>query len=862
MDSRHTRAARWLVALCTLVGLMAFAPSANATITNVFSNTAAPIPCATQGSGVRLCDQTIAGNPGGTARSTVKTFDGVPIDVRVAFPPEPAAGPDGPWPMIMMFHGYAGSKLSLASMTPFLNAGYATFSMTTRGFGQSCGVVASRDADPAGCAAGYVRLMDTRYEVRDAQELAGLLGDEGRTSFNQIGAVGGSYGGGLSMSLASLKDRKMLPDGSLTTWTSPNGTPMQIAAATPEIPWTDLAYSLLPNGSTLDYVADAPYQGRTGVLKSSWENALYNSGLSFFYAPAGLDPDADLRNWHLFFNAGEPYDDANGNPLPAAADIRDEITSHHSSYYIDHSQPPAPLLISNGFTDDLFPVDEALRYYNRTRTEHPSADISLFFASLGHQRGQNKAADIGARSAAELAWFNYYVKGIGSVPFQGVQAQTQTCPNATASVGYSAPRWADIAPGEVRFDSPDPQTIVPGSGSTAIAAPFDPITGPGACATSSATDQVGTATYRMDPVPAGGFTLLGSPTAIAEISSPGSDSQIAVRLLDVDPATNIQTLVARGLWRPAISADPVRQVFQLHPNGYRFVPGHVVKLELLPRDSGTAAGNSYGRTSNNQQTVTIDNLELRLPVVESAGALGGLVQQPAGEVVPDGYQLAPDYDNGDFDRPGAATLLSVSLVPAFRQTISDGQCAARGGTPSLHEAPFAFASCDPPGYVPGTVAAQGPLSQGLVQLTAVPGDLSTVDDEADLGIGLNVTDVRDRASGGDYAPNAVGPDVTLVTKLRLTDMNNGVGSDAGTVVDFDYPVEADCTETLDPDQGSACSVSTSADGLMAGTITEGTHMVLQAHRVRVNDSGDNGVPDNGVPDSDDEVFAQQGIYVP
>ena len=78
--------------------------------------------------------------------------------------------------------------------------------------------------------------------------------------------------------------------------------------------------------------------GRTGVLKSSWENALYNSGLSFFYAAAGADPDADLRNWHITFNNGEPYDDASGNPLPAAADIRDELTTHHSSYYIDHSR--------------------------------------------------------------------------------------------------------------------------------------------------------------------------------------------------------------------------------------------------------------------------------------------------------------------------------------------------------------------------------------------------------------------------------------------------------------------------------------------------------------------------------------------
>ena len=432
-------AARCAVAALAVLTFLVFAPSANAAITSVFTATPAPIPCAVQGSGVRLCDQTIAGNPGGTARSTVKTFDTVPIDVRVAFPPEPPSGPDGPYPFIMLFHGYAGSKLSLASMTPFLNAGYATMSITTRGFGQSCGSAASRSADPSGCAAGYVRLMDTRYEVRDAQYLAGLLADEARTSFTQIGAIGGSYGGGMSMSLGALKDRTMLPDGSLTQWQSPNGTPMSLAAAAPEIPWTDLAYSLTPNGSTLDYVADAPYQGRSGVLKQSFENALYNSGASFFYAPLGADPDADLTAWHNLFNNGEPYDDSSGNPLPAFADIRDELTTHHSSYYIDTSQPPAPMLISNGWTDDLFPADEAIRYYNRTRTEHPGAAISLFFGSLGHARGQNKADALAARSAAELAWFNYYVRGIGATPFQGVTAYTQTCPNAAASVAPSLP---------------------------------------------------------------------------------------------------------------------------------------------------------------------------------------------------------------------------------------------------------------------------------------------------------------------------------------------------------------------------------------------------------------------------------------
>jgi predicted acyl esterase len=846
--------ARWIVVVCAAVASLVLSAPANAAITNVFSNTPNPIPCATQGSGVRLCDQTIAGNPGGTARSTIKTFDGVPIDVRVAFPPEPVSGPDGPYPLIMLFHGYAGSKLSLASMTPFLNAGYATFSMTTRGFGQSCGNAASQSADPTGCAAGHVRLMDTRYEVRDAQELSALLADEGRTSHTQIGAIGGSYGGGMSMALAALKNRKMLPDGSLVAWQSPGGTPMQIAAATPEIPWTDLAYSLVPNGTTLDYVDDAPYVGRTGVLKSSWENALYNSGnAAGFYAAAGADPDADLRNWHITFNNGEPYDDANGDPLPAFADIRDELTTHHSSYYIDHSQPPAPLLISNGWTDDLFPADEAVRFYNRTRTEHPGADISLFFGSFGHQRGQNKSDALAARSAQELAWFNYYVKGVGAVPFHGVTTYTQTCPNAAASGGpFSASSWPQLAPGEIRFDSLAAQTILPTAGSTAIAAPFDPITGPGACATTSSADQADTATYRMDPVPTGGFTLLGSPTVVADITSPGSDSQIAARLLDVDPGTNTQTLVARGLWRPAITSDPEQQVFQLHPNGYRFADGHVVKLELLPKDSNTAAANSYGRTSNNQQNVTIENLQLRLPVVESPGALGGLVEYPAAKVLPPGYQLAAGFPPPSYPRPVAASPLKVSLVPAY------ADCTAPDRT---HGPPLAFPSCNPPDQVSDFLTvgtpdanASAPAFMGSAKYTVLAGNRATpAVDEADVLLTVSLTDVRNQGDLSDYTG-----ELQATAAVRITDRLNGPGTnEPATVQEVTMPVTVPCTATPG-DPGATCSVSTTMDAVQPGMVPEGKRSVWEFGQIEVYDGGSDGLA--GTPGN--TLFAKQGVFIP
>ena len=86
---------------------------------------------------------------------------------------------------------------------------------------------ASRAADPTGCQNGYIRLDDERYEARDAQYAAGLLVDEGIADPNRIGATGESYGGGVSLELATLKDRVMNTDGTL----SPVDQPRRDAAA-------------------------------------------------------------------------------------------------------------------------------------------------------------------------------------------------------------------------------------------------------------------------------------------------------------------------------------------------------------------------------------------------------------------------------------------------------------------------------------------------------------------------------------------------------------------------------------------------------------------------------------------------------
>jgi predicted acyl esterase len=608
------------LAAALALGALAAAPAADAATSSVFGG---DLACTAQpdAGNVRLCS------------GITHTFDGTKIDANVILPPAPASGADGPYPTIGTFHGWGGAKIGLDSRTQdWANRGYAVFSMSDRGWGNSCGG-ADPDRTSAQCAKGYNHLMDDRYEVRDAQYLISRLADEGVTQPNRVGATGPSYGGGISMALAALRDRTMLPDGSLVPWRSPRGKAMRIAAAAPEIPWTDLAASLMPNGRTLDYVADAPYGTRVGIEKQSFVSGLYATGLaSSNYAPPGADPQADLTTWYGLINAGEPYDQN-----PQTQSILSEIESHHSSYYIDHSEAPAPLLISNGWTDDLFPPDEAIRFYNRTRTQFgPSAQVNLFFMDYGHPRGQNKAADVALLRARQEAWFDFYLKGIGTAPPSGqVETLTKTCGGPSAGP-YFASNWAKIAPGEVRYDSTAAQTILPDAGYPTIGRAFDPIAGGGACATASGSDQPGVATYRLPAAAGSGYTLMGSPTVVADVDSVGPTSQVAARLLDVAP-DGTETLVARALYRPDVNsgATPSRQVFQLHPSAWKFAPGHVAKLELLPSDA------PYGRVSNGQLPVTVSNLQLRLPVLEQPD--GTTIRTPAAKVLPPGYTLARDF---------------------------------------------------------------------------------------------------------------------------------------------------------------------------------------------------------------------------
>jgi hypothetical protein len=651
---------RSLVGLAGVVVCMLVVPSvAGAAITSVFGGT---VPCTEQtgaNAGQRWC--------GNAANTTVPVWDGTPIDVSVAFPP--ATGADNNYPVVGMYHGWGGSKItpSSAGAQRWLKLGYAVFSITDRGWGSSCGKPSSpaNSLKPPPCERGYIHLLSRRYEVRDAQTLLGKLADETVINPQQIGANGGSYGGGMSLELGSLKDRVELTNGELIPWTSPEGKAMKIAASAPEFPWSDIAQALNPNGSTLDYVENAPYSGmlgnhRYGIEKDNWNTSLFLSGAaSGYYAPTSAnDPEANIQLWHTFNNTGGPYD---GQPLAVQ---QEQQLPNHSAYYTNLEEPPAPAIMENGWNDDLFPVDETVKYYNKVRAAYPNQPMQLFDWDLGHNPRSAtvlSTSDSAKYVAAQNAWFAYYVKGEGSEPANatgGATAITSSCPQTAAGAGteYKAANWAGLSPGQIRFNSAAEQTVqAPG---TAEANAFTSGT---VCTTAPAANNASAAEYKFAEAPAGGYTLLGASTVIAEISTPGANDQLIARLYDENVAGATEQLIGRQAYRPLNPGEGFnKQVFQLHPQAWKVEAGHALKLELTVADSTSCTGlipACYVRPSSSPHSIGVQNLELRVPTADAPGSAEGLVQTPSAPYLPPDYTLAR---NERTTAPGQPSLSSGS----------------------------------------------------------------------------------------------------------------------------------------------------------------------------------------------------------
>src|SRR6266550_3398996 len=328
--------------------------------------------------------------------ATGATYDGylaseadqTSLDARLQIP----AG-DGPFPLVALIHGYAGSKSSSGDIASKLLAdGYAVLRYSTRGFGESW---------------GQVNLADLNLEIADLRSMIGRVMDDPNCNLDpeRVAVTGASYGGGHSW-LALMQPTFPTPSGTKT---------VHIVAVAPIAPWTDLFYSLLPNGRP-----NASIEG-FGGLKLSFVNGLYASGIR-------EDPSRPYPNypdyftvWHAWINTTEP-----SAIDPLWLQIRDGVAGYRSIYWQQAFWNSAvhnriPVFQVQGFTDDLFPVPEAKRMLLALDDVEPNYPITSYFGDIGHPRASNKTAEVDYVLSLIRPWLAAYLKG-GTAPTPRIYA--------------------------------------------------------------------------------------------------------------------------------------------------------------------------------------------------------------------------------------------------------------------------------------------------------------------------------------------------------------------------------------------------------------------------------------------------------
>ena len=95
-----------------------------------------------------------------------------------------------------------------------------------------------------------------------------------------------------------------------------------------------------------------------------------------------------------------------------------------------------PTLLVYGWTDSLFPVDQALRWVDYERSANRAAVVGQLYTDIGHPPSPNKASDRRRVVEQVIAWHQRYLREDAAAPVvRGVEAWLHTCPLTAPSTG-------------------------------------------------------------------------------------------------------------------------------------------------------------------------------------------------------------------------------------------------------------------------------------------------------------------------------------------------------------------------------------------------------------------------------------------
>ena len=156
----------------------------------------------------------------------------------------------------------------------------------------------------------------------------------------------------------------------------------------------------------------------------------------------------------------------------------------------------------------------------------------------------------------------------------------------------------------------------------------------------------------------------------------------------------------------------------------------------------------------------------------------------------------------------------------------------------------------------GTVDANGApaKSAGSVSYQVSVGDPSTSASESDVRLKVSLTDVRRKGDLTDYTG-----ELQVQGAVRITDKASGpLQNEAATGFDTEFPAAVPCVATASTTVGSTCSLTSSFNAIVPGTVVERKRATWQLGKVQVFDGGTTEV----AGDSGASLFATQGIFVP
>jgi ABC-2 type transport system ATP-binding protein len=458
--------------------------------------------------------------------------DGAALDVTLKLP---AAA--GRVPLVVNLHGYGGSKRSDSGWDDkLLQRGYAVLRYSARGFGKSW---------------GQVNLADVNVELRDLGSMIARVADGfgAQVDASAVAVLGASYGGGQSW-LAALQPQ----------FATPAGNQVRIRTIVPIVPWTDLLGALRPNGDATNSI-DVP-----GSYKLSYLEGLFLGGLRRDPERPYLNYPDYLLIWNAYILATEP-----NNLPPIGTQIVDGIAGYRSIWWQDQffqavdanaksGTPQLPVFELQGFTDDLFPLPEALRMYRALRESDPAYPIKEYFGDVGHPRAANKPGEVDYALDRVFEWLDFHLKRSGSVAYDVLAAVTRpaSAPFDGADV-LEVPSVDDLAtssaneelagdavltfnPANVSGLFVDP-FVFSGCESlqTVCAAPAPAIV-PGDVATYVVPAAQVAADAGLAP---GNFLVAGQPQVAFDATTTAYRVQLDIRLYQVTDA-GVSTLITRG----------------------------------------------------------------------------------------------------------------------------------------------------------------------------------------------------------------------------------------------------------------------------------------------------------------------------